>query len=114
MSKSRSDLSDEDRVFARRLKGSRTAARLTRLSLAKRSQVSEATIKFNETDRTKPSTTVYLLQLTKLDDDVVPTLLHEEPRVPVCAPAAPSRDGSASAPCQGGEPLCRSACDPLG
>jgi len=77
-------------------------------------QLSEATIKFNETDRTKPSTTVYLLQLTKLDDDVVPTLLHEEPRVPVCAPAAPSRDGTASAPCQGGEPLCRSACDPLG
>ena len=110
MSKSRSDLSDEDRVFARRLKGSRTAARLTRLSLAKRSQVSEATIKFIETGHTKPmvSTIAYLLQVTELEltlDDV-PLSLREQvrdvldpPQMPVCQATPPPTDGLR--PCSG-------------
>ena len=97
----RSDLSDEDRQFARRLKGSRLAAHLSRLSLARLTQLSEATIKFIEKGRTKPTvgTIAYLLQVTelKLTLEDVPLSLREQvmdvldpPRLPVCqAPPLP-------------------------
>ncbi len=99
----RSDLSDEHRQFATRLKARRLAAHMSRLSLAKATQLTEVTIWHVETGRTKPrlSTIVYLLQVPelKLTLDDVPTLLREQvrdvlglPRVPVCE-AAPSSDG---------------------
>jgi transcriptional regulator with XRE-family HTH domain len=102
----RSDLSDEHRQFATRLKARRLAAHMSRLSLAKATQLTEVTIWHVETGRTKPrlSTIVYLLQVPelKLTLDDVPTLLREQvrdvlglPRVPVCeaTPPAPSSDG---------------------
>ena len=106
----RSDLSDEDRQFARRLVARRFASRLSRQSLARLTQLSEATIKFIESGRTKPTvrTFAYLLQVPKLEltlDDV-PPLLREQvrdvlelPRVPVCE-AAPAPDFLR--PCSGG------------
>ncbi len=89
----RSDLSDEDLHFARRLKGRRLAANLSRQSLAELTQRSQATIKLIEKGGTKPtvSTIAHFLQVTKLGltlDDV-PLLLREqvsdvlEPRVSV-------------------------------
>ena len=74
----RSDLSDEDRQFARRLKARRFNAHMSRQSLAKLTQLSEATIKFIEKGRTKPTvgTIAYLLQVTELKltlDDVPPS-----------------------------------------
>ena len=106
----RSDLSDEDRQFARRLKARRIDAHLSRQSLAKLTQLSEATIKFIESGRTKPTvrTFAYLLQVPKLalTLDDVPPLLREQvrdvlelPRVPVCE-AAPAPD--CLRPCSGG------------
>ena len=102
----RSDLSDEDRQFARRLVARRFASRLSRQSLARLTQLSEATIKFVEKGRTKPTvrTIAYLLLVPELEltlDDV-PLLWREQvrevlelPRVPVCeaVPPAPPSDG---------------------
>ena len=104
----RSDLSDEDLHFARQLKGRRLAANLSRQSLAKLTQRSEATIKFIEKGRTKPTvaTIAYLLQVAKLGltlDDV-PLLLREqvsdvlEPRVSVREAA---RSSDSLRPCSG-------------
>jgi len=104
----RSDLSDEHRQFATRLKARRLVAHMSRLSLAKATQLTEVTIWHVETGRTKPrlSTIVYLLQVPelKLTLDDVPTLLRDQvcdvlglPRLPVCE-AAPS-DGLR--PCSG-------------
>ena len=109
----RSDLSDEDRQFARRLVARRFASHLSRQSLARLTQLSEATIKFVEKGRTKPTvrTIAYLLLVPELEltlDDV-PLLWREQvrdvlepPRVPVCeaAPPAPPSDGLRS--CSGG------------
>ena len=109
----RSDLSDEDRQFARRLVARRFASHLSRQSLARLTQLSEATIKFVEKGRTKPTvrTIAYLLLVPELELTLedVPLLWREQvrdvlepPRVPVCeaAPPAPPSDGLRS--CSGG------------
>jgi transcriptional regulator with XRE-family HTH domain len=109
----RSDLSDEDRQFARRLVARRCASHLSRQSLARLTQLSEATIKFVEKGRTKPTvrTIAYLLLVPELELTLedVPLSLREQvrdvldpPRVPVCeaAPPAPPSDGLRS--CSGG------------
>jgi len=109
----RSDLSDEDRQFARRLVARRCASHLSRQSLARLTQLSEATIKFVEKGRTKPTvrTIAYLLQVPELELTLedVPLSLREQvrdvldpPRVPVCeaTPPAPPSDGLLS--CSGG------------
>ena len=109
----RSDLSDEDRQFARRLVARRFASHLSRQSLARLTKISEATIKFIEKGRTKPTvrTIACLLQVPELELTLedVPLLWREQvrdvlelPRVPVCeaAPPAPPSDGLRS--CSGG------------
>ena len=82
----RSDLSDEDRRFAARLAACRLAARLSRQKLADAAMLSEATIKFIEKGRTKPSArTVHsLLQVPSLGlalDDLPATLREEVKRL---------------------------------
>ena len=94
----RSDLSDEDRQFARRLVARRFASHLSRQSLARLTQLSEATIKFVEKGRSKPTvrTIAYLLLVPELEltlDDV-PLLWREQVRdVLEAAPPAPPSDG---------------------
>ena len=51
----RSDLTDDDRRFAARLLACRTSAALSRQKLANAAKLSEATIKFLEKGRMKPS-----------------------------------------------------------
>ena len=106
----RSDLSDEDRQFARRLVARRCASHLSRQSLARLTQLSEATIKFVEKGRTKPTvrTIAYLLLVPELEltlDDV-PLSLREQvrdvldpPQMPVCQATPPPTDGLR--PCSG-------------
>jgi transcriptional regulator with XRE-family HTH domain len=82
----RSDLSDEDRRFAARLAACRLAARLSRQKLADAAMLSEATIKFIEKGRTKPSArTVHsLLQVPSLGlalDDLPATQREEVKRL---------------------------------
>ena len=82
----RSDLSDEDRRFAARLAACRLAARLSRQKLADAAMLSEATIKFIEKGRTKPSArTVHsLLQVPSLGlalDDLPVTQREEVKRL---------------------------------
>ena len=82
----RSDLSDEDRRFAARLAACRLAARLSRQKLADAAMLSEATIKFIEKGRTKPSVrTVHsLLQVPSLGlalDDLPVTQREEVKRL---------------------------------
>ena len=80
----RSDLSDEDRQFARRLVARRFASHLSRQSLARLTQLSEATIKFVEKGRSKPTvrTIAYLLLVPELELTLedVPPLWREQVR----------------------------------
>ena len=90
----RSDLSDEDRQFARRLVARRFASRLSRQSLARLTQLSEATIKFVETGRTKPTvrTIAYLLLVPELEltlEDVPPLWREQVRECPSAKPCHP-------------------------
>lgn len=110
----RSDFTDEDRHFARRLQGRRHAAMLSRLVLARRTKLSEATIKFIEMGRTKPTvrTVAALLQVPELalTLDDVPLSLRErvadvlEPLAPIAEILPPPAE---LRPCSGKDSTAR-------
>ena len=85
----RSDLTDDERRFAARLLACRTSAALSRQKLANAAKLSEATIKFLENGRMKPSarTVLRLMNVPSLGPDLSPHFPRFRPLAQVpCSP----------------------------